>query len=618
MNRHGKAGARGSFNNKVINRMGGREEKVNPEEVISKLYPQQEFNLSPSDEPRVKGKKLEEQDLNMSEETPIEISDEEVVEDNQEVPSMVVSEPTEKEELMAREYEEEPKVIVIEEAIEETANVEEEKPDPLDGVSEEEEGDEPLNDYVLEIKKNDRLPQYIKLSPLVTNEAVELIQSWNTLLRKDKALKTKAEKQQKLYEEEFSKLTEPYDDKVLDALQEKYKDRNYDALEIDAKVKEHRDEILNTSSNYIDPDFETNGTKARIFFTKDVPTSNANKNPVAFMDGIVGNAKPIEIIFVNSGFRCTFKYPSRPRRKAFQTAISNMEEELGAYLTTVSMDSYEYLRINELIVELAKELVISSTLDSNDPLAHLTVEDLPILQAGILKSIFPNGLPFELMCIGNSILDEENPGKTKCDKVEYGTVDTQEFIYSDFNLLSEVGREMISRTTKGSISISEVEALLLDSREYTKTVEINGTELKLTFKNVLFKATRDVGKSVLELVRKEVMKSFDKESGDEEELLKDKLATSAIKNNICLVRIEVQGTIFEDPVNDVAVVNSMVQSPEMLEYFYEGLNEYKEERVVKVGVPAYQCGCGTLNGKHLGLRPINLVRLFTVAVIIKD
>lgn len=655
----GKAGARGSFNNKVINR-GGKAE-IKPEDLHRNLYPSEEFTLKPAEIPKKEpvDKKPEDEDDLTSEEKPDDNIPTYTHDDNDNLKvatdgvrgeiagkdeaafiDRLIKEGVEVDNVtptndFTDDFIESEEAAIAETVDEEEVTMKEEPKlnndddfniDPsVDEVSNDEvieEGPEPLNEYEMELNKNDKLPQYIKVSPLVTDEAVVLIDDWNKLLREDKKKSEDKEAAEKEYEKIIAGLDDEVllDDEYMNKLDKEYSARHYTPLEVDEQTKSNRTDILNTSFNYIDEAFETNGTnKAKMFFTKDIPVANAQKNPVAFMDGIVGNAKPIEVVFVNSGFRASFKYPKKGRRKRFQDDIAQLDDTIGAYLSTISMDSFEYIRINELIVEMAKELLISSTLNSPDPLAYITIEDIPILQAAILKSIFPNGLPFELMCMGNSILDPDRPGKTKCDKVEYGTVDPQQFIYTELPKVSESCKEMISRTAKNSVSIEEVENLLLSNPEYTHTFEIEGNEIALTFKNVLFSAAKDVGHAVLELVKKDVLDNFDDgDDKDEEELFKEKISTNAIKNNIFLTKVVAGGRVFDNPVKDVPVINALVESPAGLEGFYEGMKVYREARIVKAGIPAYTCGCGTLNGQHLGLRPINLVRLFTVAVMVKN
>ena len=617
MEKSNKASARGSFNKEVINK--GKKESVSPEELHSDLYGGQEFVLKPAEpvvEEHAKVKVLPE------EETPSQNPVEDNVNESVYVEELIKEGATVDE---VNPIEETAQVVeeftLVSDVVPSVEEVIEPTPEVIDESEVIEEGSEPLNEYDLEVNKNDNLPQYIKVSPLVTDEAVILIDDWNKLLREDKKKSESAKLSQKGYDEVIAGLE---DDKLTDKrfmkeLDEEYSDRHYQPLDIDEKTKSNRTDILNTSFNYIDEAFETDGTnKAKMFFTKDIPVANAQKNPVAFMDGIVGNAKPVEVVFTNSGFRASFRYPKKGRRKRFQDAVASLDDTIGAYLSTVSMDSFEYIRINELIVEMAKELLISSTLNSPDPLAYLTIEDLPILQAAILKSIFPNGLPFELMCMGNSILDPEKPGKTLCNKVEYGTVDPQQFIYTELPKLSDLGKDLISRTGRHTVTVKEVETLLLNTEEYVHTFDVEDNEIKLTFKNVLFSAAKDVGHAVLDLVKKDVMDNFDEGSDkDEEELFKEKISTNAIKNNVFLTKVEAGGRVFDNPIKDIPVVNALVESPFGLNGFYDGLSKYRETRIVKAGIPAYTCGCGTLNGQHLGLRPINLVRLFTVAVMVK-
>ena len=385
-------------------------------------------------------------------------------------------------------------------------------------------------------------------------------------------------------------------------------DKQDNGEEPTAKTSEIMEKLLSTNVSYTDGKFDAVNNPA-IKLTEKIVISKeaAFKNPKAYVDIQLGVATPIKLTLPNSGFRVKMKYPTPTRRLKFINDLKNISSELGVNLTSVSMDSLEYFKVSELVLELAKELLINSTLKSEEPFKYLRYEDLPVLMAGILKAVHPKGVPVVLPCVGAL---QTIKGQKGCTNELKGTIDPNNLLYIDNEKLSPEHIKCLQKTSPNSLEVEEVKAIPFLS----KAGALNDNGDTITLEDLYVDDYLALGESVKTSVIEDIVKSFGEEGSDEKALVE--LSTSLVKYPI-IKSISIGGVLFDNRIKNIGLLDSIMGNTQTLDKFFECLKDYREVRPLNVGIGSYTCGCGLHNGEENGLKPINMPRLFTVAMEMK-
>jgi len=460
--------------------------------------------------------------------------------------------------------------------------------------------DEPVDTILTpKIKDNSSHIQSILLTSLTKSETANLSKALNELLDEDI-------RQRELWEES-EKL-------------KKSKDKNYTIKKYESKIK-FTDEMrinnsraLDTRTQFSDLEFIVpEGTNDfDIIETKKFNPENASVNPSMYFNSFLGISAPVPVNLPTSGFTCIIKPPSKKTYNTFWKFYDGNKDKVGFNDASVSLDSYESIEVNRQIIKLFSSLIISSTLDVpvDEVVNYILLGDLRIVQAAIVKSLYPSGIPMTVPCDGIQKID----GVTnKCSNKINGTIDANDFIYLDDSKIPEEIDELLSRTKPNSISVSE---LLTAQDKLHKSVhrfEAEGGWMEFHFSQQTIAQHLHYGLEVLKVFKKSLLRSFD--SHEETDI--DDFAINPIRKSGYCSTIKTEHITLKVEETNLEVLNNILRDPKAISEFLEGVFNFERHSCYDFGMAKYTCGCGTVRGNKHGILPINPLRLLTVGVSIK-
>lgn len=441
----------------------------------------------------------------------------------------------------------------------------------------------------------------------------------------------------------LDELRDDVNDLIVD-MDEKNKDSD-DVFEFDDDTRETFGYLNNRGFNYSGADMlhpkdsnKTLGGDKGFVNKKTIKASNANKNPNAFFSSILGIGTPVEVRLPNSGFTIFFRHPEKPELIGFIKALDDNTDKLGYNTEQVSFKSFEQFHVNKTTLSFLRSLIISTTLDAPDPIPYILEDDFELIQLALTTTMYPNGVPLTIPCVGSSVLKDVS---TACKNVSTGRIAPATLAYIDTTKITELGKQLLSRTTSNSITLDEYNSFISTKEVIKKSFNAMGEKIEITFAPTTAEDYLAIGEAVLVSVDTTINESFNSDSikipdtddkgrkytkEEKEELLGnhieavkiDTLSKSLLRKNLNVKSIRVGDNVFEDAVENVGIIDLITRNKSGSDAFSEGIEEYGNGNPTMVGLPVYTCGCGYTRGDVSGLIPINPLRLLKVAVMVKE
>lgn len=463
-----------------------------------------------------------------------------------------------------------------------------------------------LRDYGdLEIDTEVKTKFNILMSSLSPVESKALKEIWLEVISDSKTLeyiKTAIEKDKKELVESLGRdLTElEYKDII-----EKYGDisefLNEEPIPETDEIVSFRKEILNESGQFDSEAISNENVHTELIKKKVTTDRLADNSPVAFFEGIFGIGIPVIVRFPYSCFSVTLRYPNNSEVIAFNEHIENIGEDIGGALIGVNKDSIQSILIIEKLFELAKSLVVSSTLNVSDPLSYLHSPDLDLLILAITTSLNPKGIPVTIPCINGAVFKDDVRGVPKCTNTIKGVVDPIKMVYLNTSKVKD--KTLLTKTTANSIELSE----LPDNDSVSITFECAGEVIEVIGDVPTIPVFIEKGLQSIVYLKESIIDSIGTKTLTPESFKLNPL--SKLTPYIIEVKHNERTFSGDTIIGILEVFNKTAEGSEALNMFFSKIQSLN---ITDIGIPRYQCGCGEVNGALNGLIPINPLAHFTM------
>ena len=305
--------------------------------------------------------------------------------------------------------------------------------------------------------------------------------------------------------------------------------------------------------------------------------------------------KHIQIPLIHSGFSITIRPPSQSQLAIVLDKLNVERAELGRS-TYGLIHSNQRALVLEIIVEFILSLVVATTkqLVENAQVVKITmadiyVDDIPLLQGGLIKALFFNGVPYKRACVSS-------PGT--CTTVYEGTMDIAELYVEQTEKLSIKSIAHIRKRTKGSVSFSDIEGYIkeLPLSEGRVVSLSDSIKFKLVRPNLQeYFDSRRTWAITLTSILEETLADGGGSANKEQYLTQAMDATIANQFGHFVSEIRVNSNVSRDRVSiDRALTEIISGDNALLEKFIDSVKDFMEDSVVATyAVPSFQCpSCG--------------------------
>lgn len=437
--------------------------------------------------------------------------------------------------------------------------------------------------------------------------------------------------------EKFQKVLDKLDSIPEDALAQVYTDEDYAALGMNMSASSYsidRDvyqKELNNPNNifvnklsYGDKDLSIRpigmNTKAKAL---------SGDSAIAKFSSMLGVGEIVQIPLYHSGFWITLKPILDTELFNLEMQIANNQIELGRITNGLIYSNYSvvYTRIiTDFIVSKIQSQTIALE-EEDDIRDYIKVQDIYVIAAGLLYSMYPNGYTLSRPCSNSLVLDEDN--KLKCNHILKAKVDFRWLVNVNYSALSKDHKQHMSSRSPNSVTKEAV-------AEYVKTLSINkpkqytyetgtGTTTLEIVTPTLGEYINNGEKWVMEIISSCRSLFTDTTSPEEKNRIINETSNTVILN---IYNIYVTKIIFDDGsyVSNKADINQALGILSGDETnFAKVINDiisYIETNVVAItGIPDYTCptckmesqnGETVTNKDFKDIVPINLLQTFFV------
>jgi len=339
-----------------------------------------------------------------------------------------------------------------------------------------------------------------------------------------------------------------------------------------------------------------------------LPKNKSGRRSVKIMlKKTLGTGVPVHIPLYHSGFWITVEPLDRAEKVKLFTLISEDINTLGRKTNDIFFSNFS-VHISSTIFDFIRSKIVAHSIkleDGDDLYDFIKIQDIPIILAGVLHSIYPNGAHYTLRCKNNIKVGEDD--KPICNFKADVKLDFSRMLWTDLSRLTVPDDEtdfdpleVISNRHPNSVNKETVLKYqqLIDSQvENTLSLEM-GDEDNLIRADIVFKTPNlkryfEAGEYFIELIESQLEDLITTgEVAKDKETAKLELAASVyLSKYIHFVdKVIINGDVYEEfsGINDIlSDLTEVTEYKEKIENFVFKVAD--NTLVAFVGVPTYTC-----------------------------
>lgn len=317
----------------------------------------------------------------------------------------------------------------------------------------------------------------------------------------------------------------------------------------------------------------------------------------------IGGVKQIPL--PHSGFAITIGIAPIADRIALTSAIMDNRMELG-FQTISNAFTSETVSFASLLVDFAIDHMHSTTLDlkaGDDIRKYISYHDLPALIVGLISSMHPAGVKTGFVC--SNVVDVNEEGDDiLCDHIETDTFNLKNMYYIEMDKLTEVQRDILARTAKGSVSMEDYntyraefdqeEDVFTGGKSFEMSLGDESITIHIDYEVPSILDYLNIGDMWVEDIKEMVVSALNIEDERQRELRKEAIIEETYINTYAhyVKRIIINGdSIIESHRDIMEILKGMaVSDGSLFKDVLESINDFIYERTFSViGTPKYRC-----------------------------